>query len=90
MEFQTTIQNYNPKSSVECEICSIFQHKVERIPHFTQVTEIVHMQLYEVQKSNSSYPARFKTKIGKTQMFILYLFKDSETQQFIQGKQTIQ
>ena len=48
------------------------------------------MQLYEVQKSNSSYPARFKTKIGKTQMFILYLFKDSETQQFIQGKQTIQ
>ena len=39
------MQNYNPKSSVECEIFPIFQHKVERIPHFTQVTEIVHIEV---------------------------------------------
>ena len=43
MEFQTTIKNYNPKSSVEPEIFSIFQHKVERTPHFAQVVEIVHI-----------------------------------------------
>ena len=41
MEFQTTIQNYNPKSLVEPEIFSFFQHKVEWMPHFAQVTEIV-------------------------------------------------
>ena len=50
MEFQTTIQNYNPKSSVEPEIFPIFQHKVERIPHFTQVTEIVHIVLNDLRK----------------------------------------
>ena len=44
MEFQTTIQIYNPKSSVEPEIFPIFQHKVERIPHFTRVTEMGHIQ----------------------------------------------
>ena len=43
MEFQTDIQNYNPNSSVEPEIFLIFQHKVEGTPHFTQVTEIVHI-----------------------------------------------
>ena len=28
------------KSSVEPEIFPIFQHKVERIPHFARVTEV--------------------------------------------------
>ena len=45
IEFQTTIQNNNPKSLVEPEIFPIFQPKVERIPHFTQVTEIVHIRM---------------------------------------------
>ena len=49
MEFQTTIQNYNPKSSVEPEIFPIFQHKVEQIPHFTELTEIVHMHLCKIR-----------------------------------------
>ena len=40
MDFQTTIQNYNPKSP---EIFPIFQHKVEQIQRFTQLTEIVHI-----------------------------------------------
>ena len=35
-QFQTTIGNYNPKSSVELELFEIFQHKVEQILHFTQ------------------------------------------------------
>ena len=42
MKFQTTIQNYNPKSLVEQEIFAILSHEVEQILHFTQVTEIVH------------------------------------------------
>ena len=29
--------------SVDPEIFAIFQHKVERIPHFTRVTEVRHM-----------------------------------------------
>ena len=43
MECQTTIQNYNPKSLAEPEIFPIFQHKVEQILYFTQVTEIIHI-----------------------------------------------
>ena len=42
MEFQTTIKNYNPKISVDPEIFAIFQHKVERTPLFTRVTEVRH------------------------------------------------
>ena len=40
-EFQTTIQNYNPKSLVEPDIFQTqgWNHKVMRIPHFTQFTE---------------------------------------------------
>ena len=45
MEFQTTIQNYNPKSSTGPEIFPIFQHKVEQIPYLTQLTEIVHIDI---------------------------------------------
>ena len=29
--------------SVDPEIFAIFQHKVEQIPHFAQVTEVRHM-----------------------------------------------
>ena len=31
------------KSSVEPEIFGIFQHRVERIPHFARVTEVRHI-----------------------------------------------
>ena len=40
MEFQTTVQNYNWKSSVEPEIFPIFQHKVEQILHFNDMRHI--------------------------------------------------
>ena len=40
MEFQTIILNYNAKSSIEPEIFGIFQHKVERTPHFARVSEV--------------------------------------------------
>ena len=43
IEFQTTVSNCNPKSSVEAEIFPIFQHKVEWTQHFTRVTEVRHM-----------------------------------------------
>ena len=43
MEFQPIILNYNPKNSVEPEIFQVFQHKVERTPHFTRVTEMRHI-----------------------------------------------
>ena len=42
-KFQTTVQNYNPKSCVEPEIFKIFQHKVELTPHFTHFSGIVHI-----------------------------------------------
>ena len=58
-EFQTTIQNYNPKCWVEPEIFKFFQHKVERTPHFTQVTEKVYIYVIylrlEHSQSNSIY-----------------------------------
>ena len=47
MEFQTIIKNYNAKSSIEQEIFGIFQHKVERIPHFARVSE-VRLKYFEV------------------------------------------
>ena len=31
--------------SVDPEIFAIFQHEVERIPHFTRVTEVRHIYL---------------------------------------------
>ena len=31
------------KSSIEPEIFGIFQHKVERVPHFARVSEVRHM-----------------------------------------------
>ena len=40
MEFQTILSNYNAKSLIEPEIFRIFQHKVERIPHFARVSEV--------------------------------------------------
>ena len=34
--------------SVDPEIFAIFQHKVERIPHFARVTEVRHMLLFNL------------------------------------------
>ena len=48
MEFQTIIQNYNAKSSIEPEILGIFQHKVERTPHFARLSEVRHIWEYNV------------------------------------------
>ena len=44
IEFQTIISNYNAKSSIEPEIFGIFQHKVERTPHFARVSEVRHVE----------------------------------------------
>ena len=41
--FKITVQNYNSESLVELEIFQIFQHKVERAPHFTHFSEIVYI-----------------------------------------------
>ena len=41
--FKITVQNYNSESLVEPEIFQIFQHKLERAPHFTHFSEIVHV-----------------------------------------------
>ena len=35
--------------SVDPEIFAIFQHKVEQIPHFTQVTEVRHIYVVVIQ-----------------------------------------
>ena len=45
--------NYNAKSSVEPEIFPTFQHKVERVPHFTRVSEVRHIFVVEYSKSCS-------------------------------------
>ena len=34
--------------SVDPEIFAIFQHKVERIPHFARVTEVRHMYSHTI------------------------------------------
>ena len=52
--------NYNSKSEVELEIFAIFQHKVERLPHLTHVTEMRHIQSTAYPESHST-----KTFIGE-------------------------
>ena len=47
MKFKITVQNYNSESLAELEIFQIFQLKVERAPHFTRFSEIVHMDMSE-------------------------------------------
>ena len=42
-KFKITVQNYNSESLVELEIFKILKHKVERAPHFTHFSEIIHM-----------------------------------------------
>ena len=42
------------KGSIEPEIFGIFQHKVERIPHFARVTEVRHMQVTIFQPERST------------------------------------
>ena len=34
--------------SVDPEIFAIFQHKVERIPHFARVTEVRHIEFVNI------------------------------------------
>ena len=58
-EFQTTIQNYNPKCWVEPEIFKFFQHKVERTPHFTQVTEKVYIYVIYLRILNTASPIQY-------------------------------
>ena len=59
LEFQTTIQNYNPKCWVEPEIFKFFQHKVERTPHFTQVTEKVYIYVIYLRFLNTASPIQY-------------------------------
>ena len=54
MEFQTIISNYNAKSSIEPEIFLIFQHKVERVPHFARVSEVRHIILFMICKKTKT------------------------------------
>ena len=68
MEFQTIIQNYNAKSSIEPEIFGIFQHKVEQTPHFARVSEVRHIiKCFSNTESDSNLLLSFSLFFGYEQ-----------------------
>ena len=51
------------KSSVESEIFNIFQHKVERIPHFARISEVRHIYfLSSFRKKSYSFNDLFSLR----------------------------
>ena len=57
-----------PKSSVEVEIFPIFQHKVERTPHFALISEVRHMYWTGIDVDIEDYTKQCQECIKRSQV----------------------
>ena len=61
------------KSSVEPEIFPIFQHKIERIPHFARVTEVRHRN-FNLKKQEKLTVKKIQLNSRRVRRIVLYKF----------------